>query len=168
MSVSLNGALRTCKVDVAWDARMQSDRFENPDIMSCPVWSGRDLTGRLVCENSFMTKTAGCDSASDRILVENAVSRPSYMSYVQLDGSGIDLTSNSHVADSKIGYAGLNNIANDMPTWTTVNRGTVYAPCQNGSTTAYQFAMQQNANLARGAANIQTQNISQQQNAGMR
>ena len=30
---SLEGALRTCKVDTGWAARIQSDRFENPNLM---------------------------------------------------------------------------------------------------------------------------------------
>ena len=166
MSISLNGSLRTCKVNTGWADKIQSDRFENPNLMSCPVWSGRDLTGRLVCENSFMTKTAGCDSASDRVLVENA-QRPQYMTYVQLDAEGIMQTTNMNAAESKMGLAGVQNAANNGPTWTSVNRGTVYQPCQQNSTTAYAFAQYQNGLLASGAANMQAQNHNSMHSSGM-
>jgi hypothetical protein len=48
-----------------------------------------DNTGRLVCANSFYTKRAGCNSALDRVAVENTVSRPQYMEYIQLNAAGI-------------------------------------------------------------------------------
>jgi hypothetical protein len=57
--------------------------------MMCPVWNTRDLTGRSVCENSFYTKRAGCNSSLDRIDVENGL-RPQYIEYVTLDAAGID------------------------------------------------------------------------------
>lgn len=88
-SVSLESAIRTCKVDTAYANKVESDRFLNPNNMVCPVWNGRDLTGRNVCPNTFMTKRAGCNSASDRVDVENNVSRPQYMEYVTLDSGGI-------------------------------------------------------------------------------
>jgi hypothetical protein len=53
----------------------------------CPVWNERDLTGRKVCEDSFYTKNAGCNSALDRINVEND-QRPQYAEYITLDASG--------------------------------------------------------------------------------
>jgi hypothetical protein len=164
--ISLNGSLRTCKVNTAWANKIQSDRFENPNLMSCPVWSGRDLTGRLVCENSFMTKTAGCDSASDRVLVENA-QRPQYSTYTQLDAEGIMGTTNMNAAEAKIGTAGLQSAGNNGPTWTTTNRGTIYQPCESSSTTAYAFAQYQNGLLANGAANMQSSNSAAMQSAGM-
>lgn len=88
-SVSLESALRTCKVDTAWATRIESDRFLNPHNMVCPVWNGMDSTGRHVCKDSFYTKRAGCNSASDRIAVENDVSRPQYMEYITLSANGI-------------------------------------------------------------------------------
>ena len=45
MSISLEGSIRTCKVDTAWDVRAQSDRFFNPNQMICPVW---DANGVIV------------------------------------------------------------------------------------------------------------------------
>ena len=86
---SLEGALRTCKVDTGWAARIQSDRFENPNLMVCPTWNGRDLAGRPVCADSFYTKRAGCNSALDRVDVENTL-RPQYMEYINLDAAGFD------------------------------------------------------------------------------
>jgi hypothetical protein len=53
--------------------------------MSCPTWSGFDLVGRKVCPDSFYTKSAGCNSAEDRVVVENNVSRPQYMEYITLN-----------------------------------------------------------------------------------
>ena len=88
--ISLEGALRTCKVDTGWASRIQSDRFENPALMVCPVWNGRDLAGRPVCPDSFVTKTAGCNSAVDRVDVENTVTRPQYVEYLGLDAAGIN------------------------------------------------------------------------------
>ena len=87
-SVSLEGALRTCKVDTAWDTRIQSDRFFNPDNMVCPIWNGVDTAGRRVCPDSFYTKRAGCNSAEDRVIVENNL-RPQYNEYINLDAAGL-------------------------------------------------------------------------------
>jgi hypothetical protein len=86
---SLESSIRTCKVDTAWDNRAQSDRFLNPAQMSCPTWSGFDLTGRKVCPDSFYTKAPGCNSAEDRVVVENNVSRPQYMEYITLNAGGV-------------------------------------------------------------------------------
>lgn len=88
-SVSLESAIRTCKVDTAWANKVESDRFLNPNNMVCPIWNGRDTSGRQVCPDSFMTKRAGCNSASDRVVVENNVSRPQYMEYINLSANGI-------------------------------------------------------------------------------
>lgn len=88
-SISLESAIRTCKVDTAYANKVESDRFLNPNNMVCPVWNNTDLTGRTVCPDSFMTKRAGCNSATDRVNVENHL-RPQYMSYVTLDVNGVN------------------------------------------------------------------------------
>jgi hypothetical protein len=88
-SVSLESALRTCKVDTAWATRIESDRFLNPNNMVCPVWNGMDTAGRNICKESAYTKRAGCNSATDRVAVENDVSRPNYMEYITLSANGI-------------------------------------------------------------------------------
>lgn len=89
MSISLESAIRTCKVDTAWASRVESDRFLNPNNMVCPIWNGVDTAGRPVCPDSFVTKRAGCNSAEDRVVVENNVSRPQYMEYITLSAGGI-------------------------------------------------------------------------------
>lgn len=85
--ISLIGTLRTCKVDQGWASRIQSDRFENPLLMVCPVWTGFDSTNRAVCMDSYYTKSPGCNSPLDRVDVENAL-RPKYMEYINLDAEG--------------------------------------------------------------------------------
>ncbi len=87
-NISLQGSIRTCKVDPSWASRLESDRFLNPDNMMCPMWQDRDTTGRPVCAGSFYSKQAGCNSASDRVLVENEL-RPQYMEYINLNAAGI-------------------------------------------------------------------------------
>lgn len=100
MSISLEAAIRTCKVDTGWASRVESDRFLNPNNLVCPNWNGVDLAGRSVCPDSFMTKTAGCNSASDRVVVENNVSRPQYMEYITLSANGIK----GNIYDNTSGY----------------------------------------------------------------
>lgn len=88
MSVSLESALRTCKVNTGYADRIQSDRFQNPEDMVCPLWDNLDSAGRPACPDSFYTKRAGCNSADDRVVVENAL-RPQYMEYINLNSNGI-------------------------------------------------------------------------------
>ena len=89
-TISLESAIRTCKVDTAYANKVQSDRFFNPTLMMCPVWNGVDTTGREVCVDSYYTKNAGCNSPADRIMVENDVTRPQYMEYINLSAQGIN------------------------------------------------------------------------------
>lgn len=88
-TISLEGSVRTCKVNTAWANRIQSDRFENPSLMVCPTWSGMDNAGRPVSADSYVTKSAGCNSAMDRVDVEN-YQRPQYFEYFGLDAAGIN------------------------------------------------------------------------------
>lgn len=88
-SVSLESAIRTCKVDTAYADKVESDRFLNPFNMVCPIWNGVDTAGRRVSPDSFWTKNAGCNSAEDRLVVENN-QRPQYMEYINLSANGID------------------------------------------------------------------------------
>lgn len=87
-AISLEKSVRTCDVNVGEANRIQSDRFFNPQNMVCIPWNGLDNEGREVCPDSFYTKTPGCDSAEDRVMVENA-QRPKYMNYVTLGAQGI-------------------------------------------------------------------------------
>ena len=89
MSISLESSIRTCKVDTAYANKVESDRFLNPSNMVCPIWNGVDTSGRTVCPDSFWTKNAGCNSAEDRVVVENN-QRPQYMEYINLSANGID------------------------------------------------------------------------------
>lgn len=88
-NISLTASTRTCTVDTANANRIQSDRFENPNAMVCIAWNGVDLTGREAAPDSWWTKTAGCDSAEDRVLVENDL-RPKYFNYITLGAQGLD------------------------------------------------------------------------------
>lgn len=88
-NISLSKSVRSCKVNTDAAERMYSDRYQNSDAILCPVWNKVDITGRTVCRDSFYTKNQGCNSANDRIVVEND-HRPRYMEYVTLNAEGIE------------------------------------------------------------------------------
>ena len=130
MSFSLQGSVRTCKVDTAWANRIQTDRFFNPDNMICPVWNGLDTYGRPVQADSFVTKNGGCNSAADRVVVENAVGRPQYFEYVTLDAAGLNgnLYDNMHVTDqidTSNDYRNIHRITGN----TSIERGSISNNC---------------------------------------
>jgi hypothetical protein len=106
-NISLQGSIRGCRVDAGWANKIQSDRFENPALMSCPTWNGSDTYGRQVCPDSFNTKNAGCNSPADRIYVENVL-RPQYIEYITLDAQGI--TGNMFEEDSNQRSTDLRNL----------------------------------------------------------
>ena len=85
--ISLQGSLQTCKVNTGYANKLQSDRTENPSNLLCPIWNGLDAYGRAACFDSYNTKSAGCSSASDRVVVENYL-RPTYVEYIPLDAQG--------------------------------------------------------------------------------
>jgi hypothetical protein len=87
MSISIQGSLRTCKIEQGEAPRYRSSRFEDPNLMSCPVWSGRDNVGRSVSEDSYRTKLEGCNTPLDRVDVENTL-RPQYMENINVDSYG--------------------------------------------------------------------------------
>lgn len=111
--ISLLASTRTCKIDQAWASRIQSDRFENPDAMVCPVWTGFDNANRAVCVDSYVTKTAGCNSALDRVDVENAL-RPKYMEYINLDAEGFQQPSGDIVDGPVEKYGSCRNDNTNM------------------------------------------------------
>lgn len=88
MSISLTGSLQTCKVNTGWANKVQSDRFFNPQLVVCPAFNGTDDYGRYVCPDSYYSKAPGCDSALDRVDVENFL-RPQYFEYITLDAAGL-------------------------------------------------------------------------------
>ena len=115
--VNLESALRTCKVDTAYQQRIQSDRFLNPKNLVCPVWNGLDNAGRVACADSFYTKREGCNSAEDRVGVEN-IQRPQYMQYIS-DSLGSSYNKNSPTPEaptSSVGVEGFNYNYEDTPT----------------------------------------------------
>lgn len=87
-AISIEKSVRTCKVDTGYASNIESQRFLNPNLMVCPIWNGIDSAGRMVCPDSFVTKSRGCNSALDRVTVENAVSRPQYAEYIGLNVQG--------------------------------------------------------------------------------
>lgn len=88
MSISLDSSIRTCKVSSGEAQRISSDRFLNPNNMVCIPWNGYNNKGQKVCYDSWMTKTRGCNSANDRVEVENSL-RPQYADYINLNVAGI-------------------------------------------------------------------------------
>ena len=88
-AMSLEASVRNCTVDTGKAITIQSDRFFNPQNMVCIPWNGLNSKGQDVCPDSFYTKTPGCDSAEDRVMVENGL-RPKYLNYVTLNASGIN------------------------------------------------------------------------------
>lgn len=87
-NVSLTANLLTDKVQTGAAAQSFTYRVQDPNAQMCPVWNGQDLAGRPVCEYSFYTKRAGCNSSLDRITVENFL-RPKYTSFVTTNAAGI-------------------------------------------------------------------------------
>lgn len=87
MSVALTGSVQTCSVNTGYATKLWSDRFENPSNLLCPLWNGLDQYGRAVSYDSYNTKTAGCESALDRVAVEN-YQRPQYSDFIPLDTMG--------------------------------------------------------------------------------
>lgn len=87
MSTQLTGSIVSAQVDTAIAEQLVGYRTFDTDAMMCPVWSGTDLAGRPVCEDSFYTKREGCNSALDRLKVENNL-RPRYAEFL-LDPRGI-------------------------------------------------------------------------------
>ena len=87
-NVSLTANLLTDKVSPGAAAQSFTYRIQEPSAQMCPVWNGQDLAGRPVCEYSFYTKRAGCNSSLDRITVENFL-RPKYTNHITTSAAGI-------------------------------------------------------------------------------
>ena len=121
---SLNNSLNTCKVDVGWANRYESDRFQDSDSMVCPTWNGVDKYGRHVIQDSAATKSRGCNLASDRVAVENNL-RHSYAEGNSLDSTGISASYFEHETPDI-----CNLTTNDMAIISENNR--TIARLQNG------------------------------------
>jgi hypothetical protein len=87
-SLSLDASIRTCRVEAGEATRIQSDRFQNPNNMICIPWGGQNSKGQSVCADSWYTKRAGCNSALDRVSVENYL-RPDYADYINFNMAGL-------------------------------------------------------------------------------
>jgi hypothetical protein len=159
-SLSLNAALRVCKVDVGYADKINSDRFLNPNNMLCPLWNGLDVAGRPVCPDSFYTKSAGCNSALDRVMVENDVFRPKYTEYITLNASGInrgnDLDSMPYNA-SMSRSAELRNINSNNPHFgaNSTLAGNVYPRCKVLNPQNDVASMNENTRMVNSAMNAQ-------------
>ena len=162
MSLSLESAVRTCKVITGEANRIESDRFFNPENLVCPVWNGVDDLGRQACYDSYYTKSRGCNNAEDRILVENAVWRPQYVQYHN-SKCGVGEESCQNV---KLNRAHANEKAANGVYGNVVNN--VGAHVQAGCN-VHHSASAHSASAARQAQALQHQavNNQQQSNAGM-
>jgi len=101
----------------------------------CPTWTGKDLVGRTVCADSFYTKRAGCNSAEDRVMVENLL-RPQYSDYINLDvGEGI--RGNLYRNNMYYQNAGANTKQMKFAETKTGNFGGVFSPGTNEATCSY-------------------------------
>lgn len=87
-TLSLNATIRTCKVDSGNASKIQSDRFQNPGNLTCPMFNGYDQAGRPAISNTINTKYAGCNNPSERILPENNL-RPQYAEMITLNTGGV-------------------------------------------------------------------------------
>lgn len=87
-NLSLDASIRTCKVETGEVQRIQSDRFLNPNNMVCIPWNGQNNKGQTICHDSWYTKTPGCNSAEDRVNVENFL-RPQYSDYINWNMAGV-------------------------------------------------------------------------------
>jgi len=100
MSFSLLSSINVCKVNTGYANKIQSDRYEDPRNMLCPLWNGLDSVGRVVCPDSYYTKAPGCASADDRVSVENDL-RPRYFEYVGLDAYGLNTPMSQNAMDKQ-------------------------------------------------------------------
>lgn len=141
-NISLLGSITTCRVDQAEAARIESARFQDPSLMVCPTWNGFNLKGQKVCPDSFMTKTAGCNTSMDRVAVENSL-RPQYAEYINLDSQG---------------YTSNQMFANNM---NYVNVGHQQASVDHTQETQPNFGLQVGANTDVGCAPQYSQAMAQ-------
>jgi len=168
-SLSLTASIQTCVIDTGIATKIQSDRFLNPTNMVCPIWDGTNLKGQQVCPDSFYTKRAGCNSALDRVVVENN-HRPKYFDYVTLNAAGINgnIYGNVDAHDQVMARqklldgldANLPNYGSQFGRYRRLTRGD--KGCSVG---AYEQAMAQEAQSMRGGNYMQ--NAGQAYNNGM-
>jgi hypothetical protein len=77
------------RVETGWASRFSSDRFLNPGLMVCPPKTYYDSMGRPADHYSLITTTAGCNSATERVNVEDD-QRPSSFTSASLSNIGME------------------------------------------------------------------------------
>ena len=152
-SLSLDASIRTCKVETGEATRIESDRFLNPNNMVCVPWNGHNSKGQRVSQDSFWTKTPGCNSALDRVSVESFL-RPDYAAYINLNMAGIqgDIYGNGNRTSFE--DSGAASAWSDSRNKITGNFGNQWRSSNymNCGLNSYERAMAQQQEAARKAA----------------
>jgi hypothetical protein len=119
-------------MDVGYADKIQSARFQDPNLMMCPVWTGFNTVGQPVCADSFYTKREGCNSALDRVAVENNL-RPQYAEFINLNTKGYtsdDLyASKKPWADQFLQNQSVDYSNNNFPNFGTQFSNVTYKRC---------------------------------------
>ena len=90
MSLSLVASTTASKVNSSVAAEtLSSARLFDPSQNICPAYGGVDTAGRPAVADSQITKFAGCNSALDRILVENMLNRNVVSDHTYLNMGGL-------------------------------------------------------------------------------
>ena len=169
--ISIEGSIRTCKVNTGDADKIQTDRMFNPENMVCIPWNGFNNKGQEVCADSQWTKTPGCNIEEDRVEVETDL-RPDYAAYINLNMQGLqgDIYggSNPFVKETASDADKWDQSRNDISggfgntQWQSTNIPTcgIYP---------YERAMtqQQQMNRNRQAANLYYNNAVNRSNSGM-
>lgn len=167
-NISLLGSITSCRVDQAEAARIESARFQDPSLMVCPTWNGFNLKGQKVCPDSFMTKTAGCNTSMDRVAVENSL-RPQYAEYINLDSQGY-MSNQMYANNMNFVNVGHQQAAVDQVQATQPNFGLQFgANTEVGCAPQYSQAMAQlgHANRNSQQMNLGNQSHQMRQSSGM-
>lgn len=93
---SIYNNVRTPKVTTGNAAMFQSLRTFDEDAQICPTRPNVSDTGTFgVARDTIQTLAPGCNSALDRIIAENAVSRPKYFTYLSASAINNDVGDNT-------------------------------------------------------------------------
>ena len=127
--------------------------------MVCIPWNGLNNKGQAVAPDSQWTKTPGCDSAEDRVMVENE-QRPKYFNYVTLGAQGVngDLYGRSSTDDNFVNAVGR-EVFNQNRNQLTGNFGSQFGAnvaYQGCSVNAYERAQAQVAQAQRAQNYLQS------------
>ena len=131
-NLSLTSSIKTCNMDVGYADKIQSARFQDPNLMLCPVWNGYNTAGQPVCADSFYTKREGCNSALDRVSVENNL-RPQYAEFINLNTKGYTddqmYSNNKHQSDQMLQNQSVEYSNNNLPNFGTQFSSVTYKRC---------------------------------------